>query len=433
MTREWAASAGDQLAEQTVEAAVELLLDHTPVLGIEEVSLLDSLGRVLAADLYSDIDIAPFDNSAMDGFAVLASDIASVSEENPVILEVVSHIGAGDFSDREILSGEAARIMTGAPMPPGADTVVKIEETSLSSGEGGIGSKIRFAIPIKKGRNVRFRAEEVESGEVILRAGEKVSPAAVGLMAASGNARVSVYKRPRVAIIATGSELVEIDEMPGRGQIRNSNNYSLSAQVMASGGIPVRFALVKDTFEETQAALKEASETCDFIITSGGVSVGDFDFVKPALETLGDMLFCKVNMRPGNPQTLGTITNSHGQIVPFFGLPGNPSSTFVGFEVFVRPALLKMQGHTNLLRSYVMARLKHDIKKRQGRRYYLRGLVTRIDEEAGYECELAGDQSSALLKTAHKGNCFIVLPEGEHPATAGAMVKCIRLDWEEGA
>lgn len=429
--KEWAASAGENLAEQTVEDAVAMMLEATPLLGTESVSLLDSLGRVLAKDLTSDIDVAPFDNSAMDGFAVIAHDIESASEDTPVLLEVVSHIGAGDYSDLEIVSGQAARIMTGAPMPPGADTVVKVEETYLNSGEGGIGSVIAFPKAIKQGANVRYRAEEVAAGEVTLTAGEKVTPAAIGLMAATGNALVEVYKRPRVGIIATGSELVEIDETPGRGQIRNSNNYSLSAQVIASGGIPVRFALVEDTFEATLAALREASETCDFIVTSGGVSVGDFDYVKPALEELGDMLFCKVNMRPGNPQTLGTITNSKGQIVPFFGLPGNPTSTFVGFEIFVRPALRKMQGFTELVRPFVEARLTHPIKKRQGRRYYMRGLVYRA-ADGGYEAKLAGDQSSALLRSAHLGNCFIVLPEGIHPASEGDIVKCIRLDWEEG-
>lgn len=425
------------LPSQTVENAIAELLSVVDTLPAETVDLMDSLGRILAADIVSDIDVAPFDNSAMDGFAVHAADLERATPEHPVTLKVVSHIAAGDYSDLPVERGEAARIMTGAPMPPLVDTVVKVEDTSVADGDGGVGSHIAFANPIKQGTNVRLQGEEVHAGDPVLRAGEKVTPAAIGLMAATGNAHVSVYARPRVAIIATGSELVEITEKPGRGKIRNSNNYSISAQVLSAGGIPVRFPLVKDTFEATEAAITEAAQTCDFIVTSGGVSVGDFDFVKPVLAKLGEMLFCKVNMRPGNPQTLGTITRgADGKRVPFFGLPGNPTSTFVGFEMFVRPALLRMQGHTKLERPVTWAHLTHDAKKRQDRRYYMRGSVVPVSKTDGltrYEATIEGNQSSALLTSAHVGNCFVILPEGVAPVYAGDLVKCIRLDWEEGA
>lgn len=423
------------LPAQTVEDAIAELLSVVDTLPAEEVNLIDSLGRILAEDIVSDIDVAPFDNSAMDGFAVRAEDLEAASPENPVVLEVISHIAAGDYSEVAVERGQVARIMTGAPMPPLADTVVKVEDTSTHHGDGGVGSHIAFTAPVILGSHIRLQGEEVKAGDPVLYAGEKVTPAAVGLMAATGHPSVSVFSRPRVAIIATGSELVEVSEKPGRGKIRNSNNYSISAQVLAAGGIPVRFPLVEDTFEATEAAIAQAAETCDFIVTSGGVSVGDFDYVKPVLAKLGQMLFCKVNMRPGNPQTLGTIEQG-ARRVPFFGLPGNPTSTFVGFEIFVRPALLKMQGHAVLERPVTWARITHDARKRQDRRYYMRGRVEPVSIQNGlthYEATISGNQSSALLTSAHKGNCLIILPEGVAPVRAGELVKCIRLDWEEGA
>jgi molybdopterin molybdotransferase len=237
---------------------------------------------------------------------------------------------------------------------------------------------------------------------------------------------VKVRRRPRVAIISTGSELVEVDEIPGPGKIRNSNSYSIAAQVLAAGGVPVRFPIVVDEMEATREAFRRAAAECDFIATSGGVSVGDFDFVKPVLEELGELTFCKVKMRPGNPQTLGTISG-----VPFFGLPGNPTSTYVGFEIFVRPALRMMQGFSALDRPVTAAVLGHDVKKKQDRRYYLRGRVER-DEDGAYVASLSGSQSSALLTAAHRGNCLVVLPEGEGFFAAGTPVVCVRLDIEEG-
>jgi len=238
---------------------------------------------------------------------------------------------------------------------------------------------------------------------------------------------VAVFRRPRVAVLSTGSELVEVAEKPGPGKIRNSNSYSIAAQVAAAGGVPVRYGIVPDDMESTRAAFAKAAEECDFIVTSGGVSVGDFDFVKPVLEEMGELTFCKVKMRPGNPQTLGTIAG-----VPFFGLPGNPTSTYVGFEIFVRPALRAMQGHSALARPVTVARLSHDVKKKQDRRYYLRGRCDLAADGVGYEATLSGSQSSALLTAAHRGNCFVVLPEGDGVFPAGTQVDCVRLDMEEG-
>jgi molybdopterin molybdotransferase len=410
----------------TVEEARELVLDRCGILESEEVPLLEAFDRVLAEDVRSDIDVAPFDNSAMDGYAVRTGDVADASADAPVTLQVISHIAAGDHSDLEVGPGQAARIMTGAPVPPGADAVIKVEETEDGENDGSTGGTARMLRSAKLGQNIRRRGEEVRAGDVVLAAGDVVGPAAVGLLASTGHARVLVHRRPRVAVLSTGDELVDVTEVPGPGKIRNSNSYSISAQVIAAGGVPLRYPPVADDLDATREAFARAATEADFIVTSGGVSVGDFDYVGPVLEELGELEFSKVAMRPGNPQTMGSIEG-----VPFFGLPGNPSSGFVGFEIFVRPALRHMQGHTRLDRPRHQAILAHDVKKREGRRYYLRALLERADN-GSYVVGTSGSQSSALLTAAHKGNCLLVLPEGEGAFSAGSEVEVIRLDMEEG-
>jgi len=408
----------------TVEQARRLLLDRVKPTEVEHVALLDALDRILAKDLASDIDVAPFDNSAMDGFAVRAEDVTGASPDSPVELTVIEDIPAGHAPQRTVGSGEASRIMTGAPVPQGADAVVMIEYSRSFERDGvTVVSLERAAAPSE---NVRRRGEEVRAGDVVVTAGEKLGPAAIGLLAATGHPLVPVHRRPRVAVLATGSELVEVAEKPGPGKIRNSNSYSIAAQVLAAGAEPVRYGIVADDLEVTREAFARAVEETDFIVTSGGVSVGDYDFVKPVLEQMGEMLYCKVAMRPGNPQTMGTIRG-----VPFFGLPGNPTSTYVGFEVFVRPALRLMQGHRELDRPVVRAVLEHDVRKKPDRRYYLRGRLAPA-ESGGYSVALSGSQSSALLTAAHRGNCFVVLPEGEREFAAGTIVDCMRVDIDEG-
>ena len=409
----------------TVEQARDLLLDRVRRLEPEDVPILQALGRVLAVDRTSDIDVSPFDNSAMDGFAVRAEDLVGAGEDSPVDVRVIEHIAAGHAPERTVGRGEAARIMTGAPMPEGADSVVMVEYSQVVEGDGGEGALVRLTREPQPGEHVRRRGEEVRAGQVVLEAGEVLGPAGIGLLASTGHSTVPVYRRPRVAVISTGSELVEVAEKPGPGKIRNSNSYSIAAQVIAAGGVPVRFPIVVDDMVPTREAFERAARETDFIVTSGGVSVGDFDFVKPVLEELGELTFCKVKMRPGNPQTMGSIAG-----VPFFGLPGNPTSTYVGFEIFVRPALRRMQGFSAIDRPMVRARLTHDVRKKQDRRYYLRARLEHGAE--GLEVTLSGSQSSALLTAAHKGNCFMVLPEGEGAFEAGTIVDCVRLDMEEG-
>ncbi|MHB8741042.1 MAG: molybdopterin molybdotransferase MoeA, partial [Coriobacteriia bacterium] len=258
-----------------------------------------------------------------------------------------------------------------------------------------------------------------------LLAGETVGPAAIGLAASVGHDTLLVRRRPRVAIVSTGDELVEVTVKPGPGKIRNSNSHSLAAQVLQAGGEPYVLGIARDTEQDTRALLERAPEF-DLMVTTGGVSMGDFDVVKKVLEEMGKLDFWKVAMRPGAPQTFGTIGGT-----PFFGLPGNPTSTMVGFEMFVRPAIRKMAGFTTLARPRVVATLAHDTKKKSDRRYFLRGRLTR-SPEGGYTAAIAGNQSSALLTAMHRGNCLISLPEGESFVAAGTEVVCIRIDIEEG-
>jgi len=278
----------------------------------------------------------------------------------------------------------------------------------------------------KLGDHIRLRGEDVRVGETVLRAGEIVGAAGIGLLGALGAAEIDVFRAPHVAIVSTGDELVGITDTPGPGQIRNSNSYSLAAQVLAAGGIPHMLGIARDNEADTRALLSRAPEF-DLMVTTGGVSMGDFDVVKDVLEQIGQMDFWKVAMRPGAPQTYGTIGGT-----PFFGLPGNPTSTMVGFELFVRPAIRKMRGFRELWRPRTSATLTEDVRKKPDRRYFMRGVITRTT--AGeYEVALSGRQSSAMLTAMHRANCLISLPEGESAFAAGSVVQCIRLDMEEGS
>ncbi len=408
----------------TVEEAQQSVLDRIERLPAEPTDILDTLGRVLAEDVVSDIDIAPFDNSAMDGYAVRAADLADAAAGHPVVLDVVDHIAAGVFPTVEVGAGQASRIMTGAPIPAGADAVVKVEDTRPGAADGGTGGTVEIGVTVPAGANLRRRGEDCRAGDVVLSAGEVITPAAVGLMAAMGRSRVAVYRRPRVAVVSTGDELVEIDELPGPGKIRNSNSYSLAAQVIAAGGEAHRLGIAKDDEAETRAILSRAPEF-DIMVSTGGVSMGDFDVVKDVLTQIGELDFWKVAMRPGAPQTFGTIGGT-----PFFGLPGNPTSCTVGFELFVRPAIRKMAGQGALFRPRASAVLEHDVKKKSGRRYFLRGRLT--PQGDGYSVGLTGSQSSALLTSMHRANCLVSLPAGATLIPGGTVVDCIRLDIEEG-
>jgi molybdopterin molybdotransferase len=355
---------------------------------------------------------------------VRAADVADADTGRPVELKVIEHVPAGKVPEHAVGPGEASRIMTGAPMPRGADAVIMVEYTRGLEGDGGAGGSVAIERTARPGEHVRGRGEDMRAGDVVLRAGETVDDAAIGLLAAVGRSRLDVYRRPEVAIVSTGDELVPIEEKPGPGQIRNTNAWSLSAQVVLAGGRPVRLGVARDTEEETRALLSRASEF-DVMLATGGVSMGDFDVVRDVLQSLGTMSFWKVAMRPGAPLTYGAVDGT-----PFFGLPGNPTSSMVSFELFVRPALRVMQGFSALERPRVSATIAEPIRKKPDRRYYLRGRLTQGPN--GFTVSLSGSQSSALLTSMHLANCLLVLPEGRDEFAAGEIVDCMRLDVEEG-
>ena len=409
----------------SLEEARALVLSQVEALPVETVSILDAVGRVAAADLRSDIDISPFAHAAMDGFAVRAADLAAASEDAPVELDVIAEVAAGETYDGPMASGQCVRIMTGAPVPDDADAVVKYEVVGVVSGDGKPGSRVSFSHPAQPRANIREAGEEAKAGEVIVEAGEVISTAGVGFLAGCGILDVPTYRRPRVAVAAIGSELVNPDELPTAGKIRNSNSYALAACVQAAGGVPTILPIVEDTHEALAQVVREATCDYDFVITSGGASNGDFDFIKPVVEDLGELLMTTVNMRPGKAQTFGIV-----QGTPVFGLPGNPAAAYVGFEMIIRPALRKMQGYTHFERPRVVAKLSRDVKKNDPRRIFLRSTLYKNDE-GDYVVAPAKNQSSGLFGVIQRSNCMAIMPEGLESRSAGSLIECVLLDVAE--
>jgi molybdopterin molybdotransferase len=399
----------------TVEQALREILERVPVLGFEKVDILEALGRVLGEDVCAPRDIPPQDNSAMDGFAVNSEDTLGASPENPLFFEIVEDIPAGHVPQKIVGFAEAARIMTGASIPRGADAVVKIEDTEMEDG------RVKFRSPVRKGENIRRSGEDVRAGEVVLSRGRRVRPAEIGMLASLGRSFVSVHQRPLVAILATGNELVDVDGMLSPATIVSSNSYSLSAQVLESGGIPLIMGIAKDLKEDMKDKYRQALRA-DIIISSAGVSVGEYDLVKDVIRELGtDIQFWKVAMRPGRPLVFGTMEGK-----PLFGLPGNPVSSMVSFEQFVRPSIRKMTGHSDLFRRTLQATLEQDVQKKAGLRFFLRGVVRKT--EGGYVVSTTGEQGSGILKSMVLANGIIVLPEEVAKVPRGAAVTVQVLD-----
>ena len=408
----------------SVEEARELVLSAMKPMPVETVPLLDALGRVAAEDLASDIDIAPFAHSAMDGYALRAEEIAN-ADDAPVQLRVIAEVAAGDVYDGPIAEGECVRIMTGACLPEATDSVVKYEVVAVVEGDGKVGSLVSFDAPTARGSNVRPAGDEAKAGEVIVRAGEVIGAAGVGFLAGCGVTEVPTYQRPRVAIIATGSELVGADEVPARGKIRNSNSYAMAACAREAGCVATMLPAVPDTFEGLSAAVADAARSYDFVVTTGGAANGDFDFIKQVIDALGDLRMTTVNMRPGKAQAFGLVEGT-----PVFGLPGNPAAAYCGFEMLIRPMLRKMQGYSCFEHPHVMAAITVDQRKRDPRRIFLRSTLTR-SADGGYQVTPAKNQSSGLFGVIQKSNCLAVLPDGTEDKHAGDLVECILLDVPE--
>lgn len=378
--------------------AQHVVLDAATVLGVEKVSILEVLGRVLAEDIVASRDNPPWDNSAMDGFAVRWEDIKQEhSIQKPVSLAVIEDVPAGTMPSKEVGSGQAIRIMTGAPIPRGADTVLKVEDTDHSP------DSVRVLKAEPKGANIRPQGEDVKKGDCIIPIGTRMRPSEAGMLAILAKSFVFVYQRPRVAILSTGDELADLDERHSEEKIINSNSYGIAAAVQEAGGIPLLLGIARDT----PVALKEKIAhglNADILVLSGGVSMGDYDFTKAVFRELGaEMNFWKLAIRPGQPLAFGKIQSKLA-----FGLPGNPVSSMVTFEQLVRPALLKMSGCRNYGRPVVQAVFQETFSKRGDRRHFLRGILTR---EAGvFKVRTTGDQGSGILTSMVKANCLIDVP-----------------------
>jgi molybdopterin molybdotransferase len=397
-----------------VKEALCRILEQIPRLGKERVGILEAQGRVLAEDIFSSRKIPPWDNSAMDGYAVRYFDIQEASAKKPVFLKVLSDLPAGRVFEGRIGPGEAVRIMTGAPLPEGADTVVPVEETVKADGN----VKILAAVPA--GRNIRRAGEDVGVGEKVLEDGTVLRAAHAGMLASLRRSAIYVYQRPRVAVLSTGDELLEIDEPWQDGKIINSNSYSIAGQVLECGGQALQLGIARDRREELAAKMKEGL-VADILITTGGVSVGDYDLVKGLLEEMGQMNFWKVAMRPGQPLAFGRLAGK-----PLFGLPGNPVSCMISFEQFVRPSLLKMAGFSRIFRPPLRAVLKEDLSKKTGLAYFVR---CRLIEEGGrLFATTTGEQGSGILSSMVRAQGLVVLPAEKSAAQKGEVVSVIPLD-----
>lgn len=424
--------AGEQMQELqekdlmiSLEDARAIVLESVKLMPTETVGILSLIGRVAAEDLTSDINVSPFAHSAMDGFAMRAAQIEKASSAHPVALEVIAEVPAGSWFDGELADNQCVRIMTGAPLPARADSVVKYEIVDIVQGDGKKGSTVAFTAPASCGDNVRPAGEEAKAGETVVHTGEVIHAAGVGFLASCGVLQAKTYCRPRVAIIATGSELVDATEVPTQGKIRNSNSWALAACVKEAGGEPFMLPIAKDDFESLRDQVVAAANEYDFVVTSGGAANGDYDFISAVVESAGELLMTTVNMRPGKAQTFGLVNGT-----PVFGLPGNPAAAYLGFEMIIRPALRKMQGYSNFERPHVEALLTHDIKKKDSRRIFNRAII-RKDEAGNYLVAVAGNQSSGLFGPIQQANCFMILPEGVGDYHEGERVSCVLIDIPE--
>lgn len=399
----------------SVEKALETILANFRPLGLEKINILDGRGRVIGEDIFAPRNIPSADNSAMDGYAVRYADTKGVTKDTSLKLKIIEDIPAGKVASKKINKNEAARIMTGAVIPEGADAVVRQEDTLKE------GKTVTIYTSAKKGENIRFAGEDVQKDELVVKKGSVLRPADIGMLAALGKAFVNVYQKPSVAIMSTGDELVDIEIDPPPGKIVNSNSYSLAAQVLECGAIPVMLGISKDKKIDLQEKFKTALHS-DVIISSGGVSVGDFDFVKNVMGEIGNaMHFWQVAMRPGKPLAFGFIEG-----VPLFGLPGNPVSVMVSFEQFVRPSLLRMQGHTKIFRQTIKAICAEDFQKQAGFKHFIRAIVKK--EKGKYIATTTGDQGSGILKSMVTANGLIVMREHETRIKKGSEVTVQLLD-----
>jgi molybdopterin molybdotransferase len=414
----------------SVDEALEKVLKRIDTLGAEESDVLGCLGQVLAEDVSSSISLPPRDNSAMDGYAVRAADTRGASQKSPRLLRVIETVTAGANPQREVKAGEAIRIMTGAPMPEGADSVVKFEDTDESQRQGSSKDmgEIGILVEVAPGAEVRLVGEDITAGSLVLKKGTVIRAAEVGVLASLGRSRVMVIRRPVVAVLATGDEITDVTQPLPEGKIYNSNSYSLAALVRRYGGVPKLLGIASDSEDSLRAKLRLGQEA-DMVITSGGVSLGDYDVVRGVLAKEGEIVFWRVREKPGKPLTFAMIRDRGGKNIPVFALAGNPVSAMINFELFVRPSILKMMGKKNLAKPTVEAVIEDDIKNSDGRRVFSRAVV---EKRGGrYFARLTGPQSSGMLSSMALANGLVIVPEDKPGVKRGEVVRVMMLDWSE--
>jgi len=405
----------------TVDQALEQILTHFNRLPAEHVALSQALGRTLADDIQAEASLPPFANSSMDGYAVRAADVTGADKAHPAHLQVVMDIPAGSAPEGAIGPGEVARIMTGAPLPEGADAIIPVEDTDSQWKAGdapALNGNVTIFKSAKVGDFVRPIGEDVRAGQTILAAGTRLRPQDIGILAAVGQAQVPVVRQPRVVILSTGDELVEVHEPLSPGKIRDVNGYTLAGLVTTYGGLPIRIPVARDALDEVRHRFREGLDAQpDVILSSAGVSVGTFDMVRTVLAELGEVGFWRVNLRPGKPLAFG-----HLQGVPFFGLPGNPVSAMVTFDIFVRPALLKLSGSPDIWPTLNVT-TGEDIHS-DGRRTYLRVTLSRATvTDSEWIARTTGTQSSGALMSMVLADGLLIVPDGVTDLPAGSKLQ----------
>ena len=402
----------------TVSAAVARITADIQPLGVERVQILEALGRVLATPIVSPLTLPAWDNSAMDGYALRASNVEGASAASPVTLAVLETVAAGAFPSRAVEAGTCTRIMTGAPLPEGVDTVIRLEDT-----DGGL-DRVAIRNDRDARRNVRHRGEDITTGALVLDRGHPLGAAQIGVLASVGASSVDVYRQPRVAFFGSGDEIVDLDRfseaLDGK-KIVTSNSYTLNALLRLNGGIPVNLGVARDDPADIRARIDRAAG-CDLLITSAGISAGEFDYLRPVLAELGVTLnVWRVRMRPGAPLGFGWLGK-----MPWIGLPGNPVSTMVTFELFVRPVIRRMLGHTRLFRRPIPVTLEEPVKIGAALTHFLRAIVS-VKPDGSLSARLTGPQGSGILTSMSLANALLIVPEERPRIEAGEIVNAILL------
>jgi molybdopterin molybdotransferase len=415
----------------TIREATDVILGSVACLDAETIDLPDAAGRTLATDVTAPRDQPPWDNSAMDGYAVRAEDVRGASNADPRRLKLVESIAAGEFPSREAGPGEAIRIMTGAPIPHGADSVIRIEHTRVVDA-----MNVEVLSAVDAGRNIRLRGEDLREGDIVVEKGALLRAGEIGVLATVGRARVQVCRRPRIAILSTGNELVDLDgfdEVLAGRRIVNSNSYALAAACSAVGALPVLLGIAPDESAAIRDRVEGVIDRCDALVTSAGASVGEHDVVKDALETLGmNAAFWRVKIRPGSPFSFGTIQRAGQAPLPVFGLPGNPVSAIVTFEILVKPAIRAMLGRRAIHPPTILVRVGRAIESRAGLVRFLR--VRLANAEAGLPtAELTGNQGSGVLTSVARADALLVVPLDFDTLEAGDVAVAVPLQEQDAA